>query len=265
MNEIIYRPLPTVGGLILNSEGEILLVQSKKWADRYSVPGGKIEKGETREEAFRREVLEETGLNVINIRPAMVQDCIFSSEFWAKEHFVMNDFIADLDPAFSKEDVMLNEEAYAYLWIDPKKALSLNLHNECRVLIEWFLKHGAASKFAFIGIEGYKISCLIGIHPEERLKEQSLLIDLKLKVDLSRFHLTQELEDSVDYTLLAAIALDLAKKNHYFLIETFAEDLLKECFDRFRTTWGFVKIRKPGAIPSGACAFVELERSFKEV
>ncbi len=134
-------PLVTVGGLIFASDRELLLVRSKKWSDLYSLPGGKVELGETREDAFRREVFEETGLKLTNIQFAIVQDCIYSPEFWDKKHFVMNDYVAHLDPAYTKDDVVLNEEAYEYLWVAPKKALLYPLHRECRILIEWFLNN----------------------------------------------------------------------------------------------------------------------------
>lgn len=136
----VEQPLVTVGGLILAHDGELLLVRSKKWHDLYSLPGGKVEWGETREDALRREVWEETHLHITNIRFAIVQECIFSSEFWKKRHFVMHDFIVDLAPDSRKEDVILDHEAYEYLWVHPKKALTLPLQKECATLIQWFLK-----------------------------------------------------------------------------------------------------------------------------
>jgi len=58
VNELSFRP--SVYGVIIN-EGKILL--SRQW-DGYDFPGGKIELGETIEEALIREVKEETGLEV---------------------------------------------------------------------------------------------------------------------------------------------------------------------------------------------------------
>ena len=58
VSELSFRP--SVYGVIIN-EGKILL--SRQW-DGYDFPGGKIELGETIEEALIREVKEETGLGV---------------------------------------------------------------------------------------------------------------------------------------------------------------------------------------------------------
>jgi hypothetical protein len=44
-------PEPTVGALIVNKEGKILLTKSHKWFDKYTLPGGHIEVGETMKEA----------------------------------------------------------------------------------------------------------------------------------------------------------------------------------------------------------------------
>ena len=54
-----------VGAVIVQDE-RLLLVQraNDPGAGRWAVPGGHVEPGETRAEAARREVLEETGLVV---------------------------------------------------------------------------------------------------------------------------------------------------------------------------------------------------------
>ena len=257
------RPLVTVGGLIVAPDGDILLIRSKKWHDLYSLPGGKVEWGESREAAFRREIWEETRLKVTNLRFAVVQDCIFSSEFWKKRHFVMNDFIADLDPSSSKEGVILNDEAYSYDWMPPQEALKYPLHRECRLLIEWYLAHFSQRSKRFLGIIGihqHQINCIIGIYPEERRHAQTLFIDLKVKLDLSLCLASGQMEDTLDYVLLAQLCSQLAEQNEYLLLETFASDILDHCIHRFNVMWSWVRIQKPSAVPTAAYAYVEFER-----
>jgi 8-oxo-dGTP diphosphatase len=53
-----------VTGLIRNEKGEVLLVKTKSRNDSWEGPGGQVERGETLEEAFRREVKEETGIDI---------------------------------------------------------------------------------------------------------------------------------------------------------------------------------------------------------
>jgi dihydroneopterin aldolase len=255
------RPLVTVGGLIVASDGDVLLVRSEKWKSLYSIPGGKVEQGETREEALAREVWEETGLKIKNIRFAMVQDSIFSSEFWQERHFVMNDFIADLDSSSDKADVILNSEAYEYCWIGPDKALLLPLHSACRHLIEWYLKHKTleAPKWGTIGFVHHCVSCIVGINPEEREKEQDLFIDLKVKVDFSRCLRSGHIKDTVNYVQLADFCTTLIRQNRYQLLETLAWDVLKQLIDHFSLSWASIKVKKPAALPSSDYAIVEME------
>ena len=50
-----------VRAIILNKEGKALIV---KYAGLYMLPGGKIDDNETREESLRREILEESGIDI---------------------------------------------------------------------------------------------------------------------------------------------------------------------------------------------------------
>lgn len=264
---MVERPLVTVGGLVVAPDGTILLVQSKKWHDLFSVPGGKVEYGETREAAFHREIWEETHLKVTNLRFALIQECIFSSEFWQTHHFLMNDYIAELDPSYSKEQVELNDEAHAFCWIAPHEALNLPLHHECRLLIEWYIDHVQKQKppsMGMIGFSGHQISCIIGIYPIEREKEQLIKVDLKIKVDFSKCLASGLFHDTVDYVQLAQLCTKLATEKKYLLLETFAADILDQCLELFGAQWAWVRIQKPSAIATADFAFIELEKSCKE-
>lgn len=56
-----------VGGFIVSKDGKVLLGLNRKgghYEGSYVVPGGGIEEGETKEEALRREMREETGIDV---------------------------------------------------------------------------------------------------------------------------------------------------------------------------------------------------------
>jgi 8-oxo-dGTP pyrophosphatase MutT (NUDIX family) len=60
MSELI----PCVGGVVINPAGFLLVVQRKNEPARglWSLPGGRVEHGETAEVAVVREVTEETGI-----------------------------------------------------------------------------------------------------------------------------------------------------------------------------------------------------------
>lgn len=107
-------PEPTVGAVIFNPDGKVLLCKSHKWNHKYVIPGGHIELGEKMEDALRREVLEETGLHIYDIKLISLIESIYSNAFHEKKHFIFIDYTCKTDSS----DVQLNEEADAYEWVD---------------------------------------------------------------------------------------------------------------------------------------------------
>jgi 8-oxo-dGTP diphosphatase len=59
--------VPCVGAVVLDADDRLLVVRRRNppGAGQWSVPGGRVEPGEDEPSAVRREVLEETGLDVV--------------------------------------------------------------------------------------------------------------------------------------------------------------------------------------------------------
>ena len=133
------NPEATVGALVFNSKGEMFLLKTHKWAGKYALPGGHIEFGESMEEAVKREVKEETNLDIYNVRFFQAQDCIFPEDYHKENrHFIFLDFTAKT----GHTDVKLNEEAQDYIWVKPEKALELNLEPYTLDLVRKYLEEG---------------------------------------------------------------------------------------------------------------------------
>ena len=84
------RPETCVGAVVLD-EGRLLLIRRGRGTARglWSVPGGRVEWGETLAQAVEREVVEETGLRVVCGRYLGWVELIGDGY-----HYVVHDFLA---------------------------------------------------------------------------------------------------------------------------------------------------------------------------
>lgn len=128
-------PEPVVGAFIFNGEGKLLLMKSHKWSDLHVVPGGHVEIGETIVEALKREVKEETNLDVVDPEFICFWEFIQGEEFHEKKHMIfLNHKVTAIN-----SDIILNNEGQEYLWVSPKDALKLPLEHYTRMTIEEYL------------------------------------------------------------------------------------------------------------------------------
>lgn len=130
-----HGPISTVGALIHDGYGKVLMVRTHKWSGKWGIPGGKIRHNEGAEDALRREIREETGLSIVEIHFAMVQDSINSREFMRPEHFLLLNYVARTTVG-AAPSVALNEEAEEFLWLSTADAMTLDLNAPTRVLLD---------------------------------------------------------------------------------------------------------------------------------
>ena len=130
-------PETTVGVLIYNEKGEIFLVHSDKWNGVWHIPGGHIELGESSIETAKREIMEETGLEIDNVEFSNWQDAIYPKDFFKKKHFIFLDFFAKKSGGQETK----SNEMEKWVWIDPKKALeTLKINPYTTVTIKRFIE-----------------------------------------------------------------------------------------------------------------------------
>ena len=125
-------PLATVGALIFNKAGELLMIRTHKWSNLWGIPGGKIKWGEASEAALRREIKEETNLEITDIKFVLVQDCIHSKEFYRDAHFVLLNYTCRCG---NGAEVRLNDEAREFRWVPPANAMKLPLNQPTEKLL----------------------------------------------------------------------------------------------------------------------------------
>ncbi|WP_143584775.1 NUDIX domain-containing protein [Thermus thermophilus] len=127
-------PIPTVGALA-EKEGLVLLVRTAKWRGLWGVPGGKVAWGEALEEALRREFREEVGLALSQVRFALVQEAIFSPEFYKPTHMLLFNYFAR-----AEGEVRPNEEILEWAWVEPEEGLAYPLNAFTRALLMRYLE-----------------------------------------------------------------------------------------------------------------------------
>ena len=133
------HPKIVVGILVYNSENKIFLGKCSKWGDKWVVPGGHLEWGEKLFECVKREVKEETNLEVSDIELVGVQESIFSDEYHKKRHMVFLDYCCKA----VNDDIKLNDEIQEYVWIAPEEALkNLRLGKPTIEFIKRFINFG---------------------------------------------------------------------------------------------------------------------------
>jgi ADP-ribose pyrophosphatase YjhB (NUDIX family) len=128
-------PIATVGGLVFRTDGKAFFVRTAKWSGTWGVPGGKIEYGEPSEAAFAREIREETGLEVRDVRFVLLQDAIEEPEFHRARHFLLLNYTAGTGDGTAR----VNHESLEGGWFTLREALELPLNRPTRVLVEHVL------------------------------------------------------------------------------------------------------------------------------
>jgi 8-oxo-dGTP diphosphatase len=87
----------SVGGLIFNNKGEVFLNKRSKHTRNeqgsWEAPGGAVDFGELRENAIKREIKEEFGVDIEIIKTLQTSDEILTKD---KQHWVPTTYIAKI-------------------------------------------------------------------------------------------------------------------------------------------------------------------------
>ena len=70
-----------------------------------------------------------------------------------------------------------------------------------------------------ISIQDLKIYCIIGIYPEERIKEQPLLLNIDMDVDIQSAIETQNVDCTINYVEVSTMLENWVQTQKFQLIE----------------------------------------------
>ena len=128
-----------VGAVIEDGEGRVLLVKHKPerggfWQGKWICPGGELELGEEITAGIRREVKEETNLEIDLVKPLTPFERIVKSPEGINLHVVYIDYMANLVGG----ELEVNSDVGEALWVEKNRLGSLweELHEDTRKLLE---------------------------------------------------------------------------------------------------------------------------------
>ena len=151
------NPCSSTAAFIVNKKGELLVVRRAKEPAKgtLDLPGGFCDMGETVEEGMRREIREETGLDVENIQYLFSSPNVYQYSGMAI-HTLDMDFLIPVDSS-SLPAVRANDDAAEAFWlrladIDPAEFGLTSIRNA----VVRFLQEGEKQAFIKSNINGVK-------------------------------------------------------------------------------------------------------------
>lgn len=130
-------PTLAVGAVCLQAERLLLIERANEpGAGLWSLPGGRVDEGETLAQALRREVREETGLHV-EVGPL----CGIAERIGTNFHFVILDFW--IDCTGGEQTAIAGDDAAGVMWADATQLRHLTLVEH---LYEWLDAHGVLAR-----------------------------------------------------------------------------------------------------------------------
>lgn len=109
-------------------------------------------------------------------------------------------------------------------------------------------------------IAGLSAECRLGVTEQERLRAQTVRIDLELSIDAAKAASRDDVRDAVDYAQLVGYVRGLAEERERRLIETLAEQIAAGVLKRFGPAEVQVRVAKR-ALPGIDHAAVSIRRT----
>lgn len=119
-------PLVAVGAIVMRN-GCVLLVRRGQPPSEglWAIPGGRVELGETLQEAARREIKEETGLTIWARDPVHTFDVILRDKAGRVQfHYVIVDLLAD----YVSGALRPGDDAHEARWVTPEELEELPIN-----------------------------------------------------------------------------------------------------------------------------------------
>ena len=134
-----YTVIPRTCNFVFNENGEILLLKFSEvkggMAGFYDPPGGHIEEGEGILESARREIKEETGLEVENLK---LKGVVHVTNFFGKNLCLF------ITMSMALHGKLVECEEGTLHWVDQEKLDEIKIFEDLKLILEKVLDNGSA-------------------------------------------------------------------------------------------------------------------------
>ena len=128
------QPVVAVGAIVFR-DNRVLLVKRGQAPSRdlWAIPGGRVEIGETLQEAAERETIEETGITIRALEPVYTFDYIErDGSAPPRFHYVITDLTAD----YISGEIRAGDDAAEARWVAAEELAGINVSSKTLHLLK---------------------------------------------------------------------------------------------------------------------------------
>ena len=101
---------------------------------------------------------------------------------------------------------------------------------------------------AVINVRNLRLRTYIGFNPEERIKQQDVVINIEIKYTINKGVLNDQVGDALNYKVITKNVIKHVENGHFLLLEKLVADVLAICTEHPAITHTRVMIDKPHAL-----------------
>jgi len=137
-------PIAGVGAVVIYNS-KVLLVQrgTQPYKGQWCIPGGKINFGETLQQAAEREIFEETGILIEAHEPVYTFDIIETGNSENPSRLPFHYVVTDLRAEYLSGDIQAGSDVLDAAWFGKEEVMRSDVQELTRNFLErWWIKGG---------------------------------------------------------------------------------------------------------------------------
>lgn len=101
---------------------------------------------------------------------------------------------------------------------------------------------------AIINIRDLRLRTFIGFKPEERIKQQDVVVNIEIHYPAKQALLEDKVNEALDYKVISKKVINHVEEGHFLLLEKMVADVLTICIEHPAVSYASVTIDKPHAL-----------------